>query len=184
MSDIESTATTKATPRRRGLIVVVVIALATILTRMLIWTPYVVMSGSMEPTLEIGSYLIGQHAVIDPARGDIVVFKIDGDDRDLIKRVVGITGDVIDIVDGTLWVNGEPAANEHAQGTTKTLDHLNEHVSFPYIVPDDAVFVMGDNREHSLDSRSFGAVPLKDIDSVIIGTVPLVNVPVQQRGEL
>ena len=184
MSDAESTATTKAAPKRRGPIVVAVIALTVILTRLLIWTPYVVMSGSMEPTLEVGSYLIGQHAVINPERGDIVVFKIDGDDRDLIKRVVGVTGDVIDIVDGKLWVNGEPATDEHAQGTTKTLDYLNEHVSFPYIVPDDAVFVMGDNREHSLDSRSFGAVPLEDIDSVIVGTVPLINVPVQQRGEL
>ena len=184
MSDTESTTTAKPTPRRRGLIVVGVIALTVILTRLLVWTPYVVMSGSMEPTLEVGAYLIGQHAVVDPARGDIVVFKIDGDDRDLIKRVVGVTGDVIDIVDGRLWVNGEPAADEHAQGTTKTLDCLTEHVSFPYIVPDDAVFVMGDNREHSLDSRSFGAVPTEDIDSVIVGTVPFITIPVQQRREL
>lgn len=184
MSDTESTATEKATPRRRGLVVVGVIALTIIITRLLVWTPYVVMSGSMEPTLEVGSYLIGQHAAINPARGDIVVFKIDGDDRDLIKRVVAVTGDVIDIVDGRLWVNGEPAADEHAQGTTKTLDCLPEHVSFPYIVPDDSVFIMGDNREHSLDSRSFGAVPITNIDSVIVGTVPFITLPVQQRREI
>lgn len=183
-SDMPPTEQTPTRGRRRIWPIVAGVLIATVLLlRALVLTPYVVMSGSMEPTLPVGSYLIGEHASIDPARGDIVTFTIDGDDRELIKRVVGVAGDVIDIQGGHLYVNGE-LAPDNAHGTTEELDHLAEHVSFPYLVPDGAVFVMGDNREHSLDSRSFGAVSVSDIDDVVLVRVPFVTLDVHEQREV
>ncbi|CAA9460161.1 MAG: Signal peptidase I [uncultured Rubrobacteraceae bacterium] len=120
-------------------------------------------SASMVPTLEIKDRILANKFIYrfaEPERGDIVVFDSveNGDDDTLIKRVVGLEGDEIRVQGGLLFVNGEPQEEPY----------LNEEESFrgyygPATVPEDHVFVMGDNRGNSADSRVFGPVPLDNI---------------------
>ena len=120
-------------------------------------------SESMVPTLEARDRVLANKFIYrftEPERGDIVVFGSveNGDDDTLIKRVVGLEGDEIRVQGGLLFVNGEPQEETY----------LNEEEPFrgyygPATVPEDHVFVMGDNRGNSADSRVFGPVPLDNI---------------------
>ncbi len=132
-------------------------------------------SESMVPTLEVGDRVLANKFVYrfaEPERGDIVVFDsvdesddqtliervIGLDDQTLIKRVVGVEGDEIEVQSGLLFVNGR--AQEEP--------YLNQGEAFrgrygPREVPEGYVFVMGDNRSNSGDSRIFGPVPLENV---------------------
>ena len=121
-------------------------------------------SASMVPTLKVGDRVLANKFVYrftEPARGDVVLFdsvEASSDDT-LIKRVAGVEGDEIRVQGGALFVNGE----------TRNEPYLNQYVpdqSTPYgpeTVPRDHVFVLGDNRGNSGDSRVFGPVPLDNI---------------------
>jgi signal peptidase I len=124
-------------------------------------------SESMVPTLEVGDRVFVNKFIYrfhEPQRSDIVVFKsvegsVEGGQEDLIKRVVGVPGDEISLQDGVLFINGqgqeEPYINQQSPDSS----------SFgPVRVPKGEVFVMGDNRTNSLDSRFFGPVPLENIE--------------------
>ena len=139
-------------------------------------------SGSMKQTLLIGDHilvnkfiygiklpLIGKTLIPikNPQRGDIIVFKFPEDPKkDFIKRVIGVAGDVIEIKNKRVYVNGKP--ENHAYGV-----HTDPQVysgliqprdNFgPVTVPPDDLFVMGDNRDHSYDSRFWGYVDLKEV---------------------
>ncbi|NLI77955.1 MAG: signal peptidase I [Candidatus Riflebacteria bacterium] len=95
-----------------------------------------------------------------PKRGDIVVFKFPDPDpnapaRDFIKRVIGLPGDEINIVEGTVFVNGTPLKEPYI-AEPPWQDYRTE-------VPADSLFVMGDNRNNSADSRFWGPMPLKNL---------------------
>ena len=79
--------------------------------------------------------------------------------NNLIKRVIGVYGDIIDIKDGQVYVNGKPQKEEYTKGSTTTGSMLR----FPVEVPEGKVFVLGDNRENSLDSRDLGFVDIAQI---------------------
>jgi len=81
----------------------------------------------------------------------------------LIKRVIAVEGDKIDIRDGNVYVNDVLLDEPYVKGITPGMD-----MSYPYIVPEGHVFVMGDNRENSLDSRSFGPVSMNSIEGKAI----------------
>jgi signal peptidase I len=139
-------------------------------------------SGSMKPTLQIGDHIlvnkfsygvkipyIGQVIlpVGLPQRGDIVVFKFPVDPRkDFIKRVIGVGGDVVEIHDKTIYINGKRLNHDVGvytdprtiAGSLKPRDNFG-----PITVPQDALFVMGDNRDESFDSRFWGFVPVRDV---------------------
>lgn len=148
----------------------VLIALVIVLVVTMIIKPTIVKERSMEPTLYENNYLfINKMAYITaehPDYGDIIVFKsnIDKDDGNgkklLIKRVIGVENDVIDIHDGMVYRNGT------ALDESYTLDGITSGNVDNYLVPEDCVFVMGDNRGISLDSRSseVGAV---EEDSIV-----------------
>lgn len=111
----------------------------------------VIPSGSMEPTLEIGDVAIANglaYTLKTPERGDIIIFNRDG--VTLIKRVIGVPGDSLMFVDGYLYLNGELVYEEYLPENTET----NSFKDFEDI-PDGCYFVMGDNREHSYDSRAW-----------------------------
>jgi signal peptidase I len=123
------------------------------------WIP----SGSMIPTLEIGDRVLVNKFIYrftEPKRGDIVVFtSVDNPKEDLIKRVIGVPGDKIAVRGGKLFLNGEPQKEPY------TNKKLPDRSFFARItVPKGHVFVMGDNRGNSADSRVFGPLPKKNIE--------------------
>ncbi len=130
--------------------------------------PYVVEafripSESMVPTLEIGDRLFVNKFIYrftDPERGDVIVFKsVEGGEEDLIKRVVAVPGDTVEVRDGMLYVNGQPQAGSYVNREFPDRSYYG-----PTTVPEGHVFVMGDNRANSRDSRFFGPVPYENIE--------------------
>ena len=123
---------------------------------------------SMEPTLlQADRVLVSKvdYRLGPPHAGDIVVFNPTTDTSiPFVKRIVAVEGDVVELRDGQLFVNGKPARFPEAHGVTTP---QSPQVRYPYTVPAGSFFALGDNREASSDSRSFGAQP----DDRIIGKV-------------
>lgn len=112
---------------------------------------------SMEPNLHVGQRLFVErvsYLLRSPRRGDIVVLNLPARPGDsLIKRAIALAGETIEIRDGQVFINGQPLEEPYV--------HFRSSDSMPpYVVPTNAVFVMGDNRGFSNDSRAFGPVPL------------------------
>lgn len=134
---------------------------------------------SMVPTLDNGDKLIVWGAGYEPQRGDVVIVdSYTSYGKPLVKRVIGVWGDIIniDFQTGTVEVNGEVLQEDYIAEPT----YLFYDVEFPYTVPDGTVFVMGDNRNASLDSRStyIGCVDKRDI----LGKVLLCFLPFSNFG--
>ncbi len=143
----------------------------------------VIPSGSMENTLLVGDHLImsrlGYDAGIpftnlhvplwrNPHRQQIVIFRppYGHNKPDLIKRVIGLPGDRIEVHDGAVWINGTKLEEKYTTGPTELPDHselLPPFEGAPLTVPTNEYFVMGDNRGNSYDSRYWGCVPRSDI---------------------
>ena len=137
-------------------IVVVAIALvATFLIRSFVVEPFVVPTGSMEDTIEIGDQILAQKVSLElgqPVKqGDIVVFhNPDGTSEHdvLVKRVIATAGQTVDLQDGKVVVDGQALDEDYTTGMSWPLSVQapGAQVSYPYTVPDDCVWVMGDNR--------------------------------------
>jgi signal peptidase I len=131
--------------------------------RPVIAAPFYVGSESMVPTLMVWDRILINKLAYDfarPQRGDIVLFESPGGgEESLIKRVVGVPGDTIEVRAGTLYVNGrrqrEPYVNDHLRNMQSAYG--------PTEVPEGHYFMMGDNRGNSADSRFFGPVPEEDL---------------------
>lgn len=109
---------------------------------------------SMEPTLQNGSVVVYYRGTRHYQVGDVVAIKMAYGEY-YIKRVVAREGDTVDLRDGILYVNGEPEDSPWAQGVTEP---EGEAVTYPLRVAPGKLFVLGDNREESVDSRTFGPV--------------------------
>lgn len=96
-----------------------------------------------------------------------------------VKRVIGIPGDIIDIKNGSVYVNGE-VLNEAYLESQNITNVMNSKITFPYTVPNNQYFVLGDNRQNSNDSRQWGTVPKENI----IGTAMLVYFPFSEMRML
>lgn len=90
--------------------------------------------------------------------------KIDSSSENLIKRVVAVSGDTVDIRNGNLYINGALEQEESKKGYTYAYDLFD----YPMIIQEDDIFVLGDNRENSLDSRMLGPVNIKNIKGKIL----------------
>jgi signal peptidase I len=141
----------------------VVLALVFGFVRPFVMEAFWIPSGSMIPTLEIGDRVLINKFIYrftEPHRGDIIVFQsVDNPKEDLIKRVVGVPGDTIAVRGGKLFVNGEPQKEPY---TNKKLPDRSFFAKTK--VTNEHVFVMGDNRANSADSRVFGPLPEKNIE--------------------
>jgi signal peptidase I len=118
-----------------------------------------VLGQSMEPTLHSSQRVVIEkvsYLLHGPRRGDIVVINSSDQSEMLIKRVVGLPGESIEVKNGRVFINGELLEE------TWTLRQGGGHFG-PQTIPPLHVFVLGDNRGASNDSRSFGAVPIDDI---------------------
>lgn len=129
---------------------------------------------SMNPSFENGDRLILKkyETILKTEKyviGDIIVFKspLENDDRLFIKRVIGIPGDEINILDGELYINNQHIDEPYIENESFTESLL---YGTSYTVPEAEVFVMGDNRFFggSNDSRSFGSVPLENIKGKVV----------------
>lgn len=123
-------------------------------------------SGSMEPTLRTGDrILVGKFAyrVWDIRRGDIIVFRYPlNPNKDFVKRVVGLPGERIEMKDGLVRIDGQPLSEVYPTALPGG-DRACSSNYGPETLPEDSLFVLGDNRCNSEDSRFFGFVPLKNV---------------------
>ena len=181
------------------------------------WNP--IPSGSMRPTLLEGDVVLVDRLAYDlkvpltdialahrgdPHRGDVVTFSSPLDGTRLIKRIVGLPGDVVEMHDEILRINGEVAiytdplpavedlghgvavravrSTEHIAGSTRSVQFLDSRSaarSFgPLVVPADSYFMLGDNRDNSADSRFIGVVPRR----LLIGRAHRVVVSADMLG--
>ncbi|MCS7178053.1 MAG: signal peptidase I [Anaerolineae bacterium] len=135
----------------------------------------VVRGDSMEPTLHDNERVIVEKISYrltgGPRRGDVVVLRLEGARDMLIKRVVALPGETVAIQGGQVIVDGMPLTEPWAVRPGGS-DYP------PTLVPEGYVFVLGDNRSHSNDSRSFGPIPLKNI----IGHAVFVYWPPDEVG--
>ncbi len=175
--------------------VVVVAILVAVLLRTFVVATYSIPSGSMEPTLQIGDRIVVNklsyhlHGV---DRGNIVVFSTPPTEdcagptvSDLVKRVIGFPGEIISLTDGRVYINGhvlpEPylppdIRNDTYPGPSNAAYSLHH----AYRIPAGDVFVMGDNRPQSCDSRYWG--PIRE--STIVGKVDMRIWPLSRIGFL
>lgn len=137
---------------------------------------------SMVPTLRNGDKVLVSDLFYEPERGDIVVFKKDSydDNKALVKRVIAVEGDVvnIDFERGIVYVNGEAVEEDYIDVLTTTkIDFIG-----PQTVPENCLFVMGDNRNASTDSRDkrIGMVDKR----LVIGKVLMVVYPFEYFGSV
>lgn len=162
--------------------IITALLIALVITTFVVKT-YKIPSGSMKPTLLVGDHLIVNKfiygikipffrktviPITDPKRGDIVVF-IYPDNRslDYIKRVIGVGGDTIEVKKKKLFVNGKESTDSYSVHSDSVIYPaiINSRDNFgPVVVPANSLFVMGDNRDESLDSRFWGFVELKDVE--------------------
>ena len=138
-------------------------------------------SGSMEPTLLIGDHILVNKfiygvkiplirstiiPVSEPERGDVIVFIYPVDkSKDFIKRVIGVPGDKVEIIDEKLFVNDRPWRDDPGvyRKRSSSSNPGSRYNFGPITVPEGHYFVMGDNRDHSYDSRFWGFVPESSI---------------------
>lgn len=169
---------------RENIEVIVIAVVIALFIRTFVVQAYKIPSGSMKDTLLIGDHLLVNKFIYgvkipftdgktlipikNPKRGDIIVFRYPEDhEKDFIKRVVGIEGDTIVIIDKKLYVNGElHEYKDHAKFTDPIIfpENFNHRDNFGSVkVPKDSLFVMGDNRDNSHDSRFWGFVKLNEV---------------------
>jgi len=162
-----------------AIIVAIVLAL---FIRTFIVQAFKIPSGSMKDTLLIGDHILVSKFIYgvkipfsnatiipvkEPRRGDIIVFRFPEEpDKDFIKRVIGVAGDTVEIRQKKVFVNGRPLNHDYGiytdphviPGTVQPRDNFG-----PVTVPAGKLFVMGDNRDHSYDSRFWGFVDMDDV---------------------
>lgn len=151
---------------------VAVAVLVALFLRAFVIGVYTVPTGSMLDTIQEGDLLLGEKVTLRfsaPEAGDVVTFESPMEPGTvLIKRVVATGGQVIDLKGGVLYVDGIAQDEPYTQGKpTESLSDLqgSAGLQYPYTVPAGCIFVMGDNRTNSLDSRYFGAVSVDAVSS-------------------
>lgn len=171
--------------RKKGIIreyaeAIFIALLLALFIRTFIVQAFKIPSGSMEPTLMIGDHILVNKFIYGikipfirktilpikkPERGDVIVFIFPKDEsKDFIKRVIGLPGDTIEIKNRKIYINGKLFHDKYGYYDENPGGSLYQMDNFgPTVVPEGHYFVMGDNRNHSYDSRYWGFVPEENI---------------------
>lgn len=130
------------------------------LVRVFLFENYRVLGHSMDPTLDNDQFLVVNklgYRLHEPVRGDIVVFRDPRtDDRKLIKRIIGLPGEVLEIKEGQVFINEQPLDEPY-------IEYRGRYSESPSPIPDNHYFVLGDNRNNSSDSHNWGTLPRDEI---------------------
>jgi signal peptidase I len=166
-------------PRKKSIVreyaeIIVMAVILAFFVRTFFVQAFKIPSESMENTLLVGDFLFANKLVYgpkfpftdnrmpgtrDPRPGDIIIFKFPGDKKtDYIKRCVAVEGQTVELRGRTLYVDGAPREEDYAK-------YAHGSNFGPYTVPEDHIFMMGDNRDNSADSRVWGPLP----KSLILG---------------
>ncbi len=157
---------------------ILIAAIIALLVRTFFVQAFRIPSGSMEPTLLVGDYLLVNKFIYgiripfmgtalfqyrNPQRGNVIVFIFPLDpSKDFIKRVIGIGGEKVQIIENKIYINDHLI--DDPWGSFKKREPFPAMENFgPAIVPKDSLFVLGDNRNNSDDSRFWGFVPLEAV---------------------
>ena len=154
--------------RRVVLLLAAAVLVATVVVRLTIVGAVRIESSSMSPTLERGDVVLVSKRAPQPdalGRGDLVVFRMPDGHR-AIKRVVALPGDTIVILDGQLHVNDRLVRESYVDHAT-----IDGYYSRTWRVPPGSVFMLGDNRANSIDSRDYGPVAVDDLLGRVIVTL-------------
>ena len=155
----------------KSLIPYIIIIVIVVFVRTFIITPVKVNGTSMYPTLEGNEImLLNKLGTID--RFDIVVLKLDGENNNLIKRIIGLPGEKVEIKDNEIYINDELLVDDYGYGVTYNIDAVT--------LADDEYFILGDNRIVSLDSRVFGKINRSEIK----GTTNFIMYPFSKIGKV
>lgn len=148
-------------------VIAIVLALA---IRTFVVQAFKIPSGSMLPTLQVGDHILVNkflYSFTDPQRGDIIVFKFPQDEgRDFIKRVIALPGEKVEVRGKQLYINDKPLAEPfavHLDPTTLENPRSPRDNFGPVVVAPGQLFMMGDNRDYSMDSRFWGFLDLKKV---------------------
>ena len=171
----EESAAQEVTPAPRAKSVVreyaealIIAVLLALVIRTFVVQAFKIPSGSMLPTLQIGDHILVNKFLyyFQPVRrGDIIVFKFPQDEtRDFIKRVIGLPGDTVEIRGKQVLINGAPLDEPYAVYGDWPVARFGEREKLgPLVVPPDRMFMMGDNRDHSMDSRVWGFLDVNKV---------------------
>ncbi|WP_158572644.1 signal peptidase I [Collinsella sp. AF38-3AC] len=171
-----------------GAIIYAAIILAAIETVLLIRAfviePFSIPTESMCDTIEVGDSVLAEKITLElggnVSQGDIIVFENPERDPEkdvLCKRVIARGGQTVDLKDGSVYIDGKKIAEDYAKGDSYPL-YIGKakRISYPYKVPEGEIWVMGDNRENSADSRYFGAIS----EDSVIGICVMRHLPVNR----
>ncbi|HUC32843.1 MAG TPA: signal peptidase I [Ilumatobacteraceae bacterium] len=146
-------------------VVIVVAVAAALLVKTFLLQQFQVSGHSMDTTLHHGDRVLVNklsYRLHDPNRGDVVVLEtLEGSsERDLIKRVIALPGEEIDIRNCHVYIDGKELIEPYLDVDVApcTEQDPSSDIQFPYTVPDEEVFVLGDNRPGSMDSRRIGSI--------------------------
>ncbi len=148
--------------------------------RTFVFQAYEIPSGSMEETIMTDDMVFAEKVTLnfeDPQQGDILTFKdpqVPG--RILIKRCIAIAGQTVTIDDGGIvYVDGVALDEPYTNG--KPSYPLDSDITYPYVIPEGHLWMMGDNRTNSQDSRDYGAIPISSVTGVAVVVYwPLNNI--------
>jgi signal peptidase I len=166
-TEVPAAPRTKSVVREYAEALIIAVLLALVI-RTFVVQAFKIPSGSMLPTLQIGDHILVNKFLytFQPIRrGDIIVFKFPQDEtRDFIKRVIGLPGETLEIRGKQVLINGTPLDEPYAVFSDWPTGRLGERERFgPIVIPPDRMFMMGDNRDHSMDSRVWGFLDIAKV---------------------
>lgn len=139
---------------------ILIAVVLSIIIRVFLFETTLVIGESMSPTLHEKDRVIINKLTYHlslPSRGDIVVFKNPNNNKEnYVKRVIALAGDTVEIIDGKLYINDELLDEDY-------IDEVTQGDFSKLEIPEDSIFVLGDNRNHSQDSRIVGSVPIDNM---------------------